>query len=177
MALQEHSLRHLLPTFIIPSGTQVVLTVDKPLSDGTVRQRGNVAIVEESPSDNRYAYTLRFADGQTVKAHFRELTVRRKEIEDQLVLTNEDLRPWIIYRCRIGSRAFGLATEDSDDDLRGIYLPPARLHWTFHNGQLHELENLLDRAYRESHLPEERDRRAIHDFLVEHRLGRTRLVD
>ena len=165
MALQEHSFRHLLPTFIIPSGTQVVLTVDKPLSDGTVRQRGSVAVVEQSPPDNRYAYTLRFADGQSVEAQFRELTVRRKEVEDQLVLTNEDLRPWIIYRCRIGSRAFGLATEDSDDDLRGIYLPPARLH---------ELEALLDRVYRESHLPEEPDRRAIHDFLVEHRLGGTR---
>ncbi len=130
MALQEHSFRHLLPTFIIPSGTQVVLTVDKPLSDGTVRQRGSVAVVEQSPPDNRYAYILRFADGQSVEAQFRELTVRRKEVEDQLVLTNEDLRPWIIYRCRIGSRAFGLATEDSDDDLRGIYLPPARLHWS-----------------------------------------------
>lgn len=130
MALEEHSFRHLLPTFIISPGTQVVLKVDKPLPDGTVRQRGSVAVVAESPADNQYAYTLRFADGQTVKAFFRELAIRRKEVEDQLVLTDEDLHPWIIYRCQVGSHAFGLASEDSDNDIRGIYLPPARLHWS-----------------------------------------------
>jgi hypothetical protein len=130
MALEDHSFRHLLPTFIIPVGTQVFLTADRPLPDGTVRQRGSVAVVQESPPDNQYAYTLRFADGQTVKAYFRELAIRRKEVEDQLALTDADLRPWIIYRCQVGSRAFGLAGEGSDDDVRGIYLPPARLHWS-----------------------------------------------
>jgi predicted nucleotidyltransferase len=130
MVLEEHSFRHLLPTFIISAGTQVVLKVDKALPDGTIRQRGSVAVVVESPADNQHAYTLRFADGQMVKAHFRELAIRRKEVEDQLVLTGKDLRPWIIYRCQVGSHAFGLAGEDSDDDIRGIYLPPARLHWS-----------------------------------------------
>jgi predicted nucleotidyltransferase len=130
MAAEEHSFRHLLPTFIISAGTQVVLKVDKPLPDGTVRQRGSVAVVQESPADNRYAYTLRFADGQTLKAYCRELAIRRKEVEDHLVLTGEDLRPYIFYRCQVGSRAFGLATDDSDDDLRGIYLPPARMDWS-----------------------------------------------
>src|SRR5262245_15539379 len=132
MALEEHSFQHLLPTFIISPGTQVVLKVDKPRPDGTVRQRGSVAVVQESPPDNQHAYTLRFADGQTVKAYFRELAIRRKEVEDQLALTDEDLRPWIIYRCQVGSRAFGLAGADSDDDLRGVYLPPARLHWSLY---------------------------------------------
>src|ERR671936_664153 len=99
MALEEHSFSHLLLTFLIPPGTQVVLKVDKPLPDGTVRQRGGVAVIAESPSDNQYAYTLRFADGQTVKAHFRELALRRKEVEDHLARTEEDLRPWIVYRC------------------------------------------------------------------------------
>ena len=130
MALEEHSFRHLLPTFLISPGTQVVLQVDKSLPDGMVRQRGSVAVVAESPADNQHAYTLRFADGQTVKAHFHELAIRRKEVEDQLALTGEDLRPWIVYRCQVGSRAFGLAGDDSDDDIRGIYLPPARLHWS-----------------------------------------------
>lgn len=130
MALEEHSFRHLLPTFIISPGTQVVLKVDKPLPDGSVRQRGSVAIVVDSPADNEHAYTLRFADGQMIKAHFRELAIRRKEVEDQLALTDTDLRPWIVYRCQVGSHAFGLAGADSDDDIRGIYVPPARLHWS-----------------------------------------------
>ena len=36
----------------------------------------------------------------------------------------------VIYRCVIGSRAYGLEGEDSDTDRRGIYLPPAELHWS-----------------------------------------------
>ena len=44
---------------------------------------------------------------------------------------------------------------------------PARgLDWKFHNAQLHELEELLDKAFQESTLPEERDRRAVNEFLV-----------
>ena len=104
--------------------------MDKPLPDGAIRQRGSVAVIQESPADNQHAYTVRFADGQTVRAYFRELAIRRKELEDQLALTDEDLRPWIVYRCQVGSRAFGLATEGSDDDMRGVYLPPAWLHWS-----------------------------------------------
>jgi predicted nucleotidyltransferase len=130
VSLEEHSFRHLLPTFLISPGTQVVLKVDKPLADGTIRQRGSVAVVQERPTDNERPYTLRFADGQTIPAYFRELAIRRKEVEDQLPRTDEDLRPWIIYRCQVGSRAFGLAGDDSDDDLRGIFLAPARLHWS-----------------------------------------------
>jgi hypothetical protein len=130
MALEEYSFSHLLPTFLIPVGTQVVLKEDKPMPNGSVRPRGSVAVVAEAPTENCYAYTLRFADGQTAKAYFAELAIRRKEVEDQLGMTGEDLRPFIVYRCRVGSRAFGLATDESDDDVRGIYLPPARLHWS-----------------------------------------------
>jgi uncharacterized protein len=130
MSLEDYSFRHLLPTFIIPVGTQVVLKVDKTRADGALRPRGSVAVIQESPADNQYAYTLRFADGETARAYFRELAIRRKELDDELTLTGEDLKPFIIYRCQVGSRAFGLATADSDDDLRGIYLPPARLHWS-----------------------------------------------
>src|SRR5262249_4384547 len=101
-----------------------------PLPDGAVRQRGSVAVVAESPADNQQAYTLRFADGHTLNAHFSELAIRRKEVDDQLTLTGADLLPFVIYRCRVGAHAFGLAGADSDDDLRGIYLPPARLHWS-----------------------------------------------
>lgn len=73
---------------------------------------------------------MRFADGVVVKAHFDELALRRREVEDLLGEVEEDLRPYVIYRCQVGSKAFGLASEDSDDDLRGIYLPPARLQWS-----------------------------------------------
>lgn len=49
---------------------------------------------------------------------------------------------------------------------------PARgLDWPFHDRQLGELESLLDQAFQESPLPQERDHRAVHEFLVEHRLS------
>lgn len=45
-------------------------------------------------------------------------------------MTPEDLvRNHTIYSCVMGSRAFGLATEDSDTDRRGIFLAPTPLYW------------------------------------------------
>ena len=40
------------------------------------------------------------------------------------------LEPHIIYRCVIGSRAYGLDNDESDTDRRGIYLAPAELQWS-----------------------------------------------
>ncbi|MCR4411387.1 MAG: nucleotidyltransferase domain-containing protein [Thermoguttaceae bacterium] len=131
MSPPQHSLRKLLPGFVIAAGTQVVLEVAKALPDGEqFKPPGSVGVVLESPADNQHPYLVRFADGETVQAYFDELALRRREVEDELGETTEDLSPWIIYRCQVGSKAFGLACEESDDDLRGIYLPPARLHWS-----------------------------------------------
>ncbi len=41
-----------------------------------------------------------------------------------------DLESFIIYRCVVGSRAYGLDHDDSDTDRRGIYLAPADLQWS-----------------------------------------------
>ena len=41
-----------------------------------------------------------------------------------------DLESFIIYRCVVGSRAYGLDHDDSDTDRRGIYLAPAELQWS-----------------------------------------------
>jgi len=131
MSPAERSFRQLLPGFVISAGTQVVLKVAKVLAGGQhVKPPGSVGVVLESPPDNRQPYLVEFADGQTVEAYFYELALRRREVEDELGEVDEDLRRYIIYRCQVGSKAFGLEGENSDDDLRGIYLPPARLHWS-----------------------------------------------
>ncbi|MFJ4964959.1 putative nucleotidyltransferase [Streptomyces sp. ADI96-02] len=39
------------------------------------------------------------------------------------------VRDHTVYACVMGSRAFGLATEDSDTDRRGVYLAPTALFW------------------------------------------------
>ncbi|MCD4726659.1 MAG: nucleotidyltransferase domain-containing protein [Pirellulales bacterium] len=130
-SFDDHSFRKLLPTFVISAGTQVVLKVAKALAGGgQFKPAGSVGVVLQSPPDNQQPYLVRFTDGETVEAFFHELALRRREVEDELGQITEDLRPWIIYRCQVGSKAYGLAGKDSDDDLRGIFLPPDRLHWS-----------------------------------------------
>ncbi|WP_372347669.1 DNA polymerase beta superfamily protein [Streptomyces sp. KL116D] len=41
------------------------------------------------------------------------------------------VRDHTVYACVMGSRAFGLATEASDTDRRGVYLAPTPLYWRF----------------------------------------------
>lgn len=45
-------------------------------------------------------------------------------------LQNFVLEDFIIYRCVTGSRAYGLDTEASDTDLRGVYIAPTELQWS-----------------------------------------------
>jgi predicted nucleotidyltransferase len=49
--------------------------------------------------------------------------------------------------------------------------PAPDLDWAFHDARLRELEEMLDATYQESALPEERDRRAVSEFLVRYRCG------
>jgi len=51
-----------------------------------------------------------------------------------------DLHRYVIYRCIVGSRAYGLDHADSDTDRRGVYLPPAEMHWSLF-GVPEQLEN------------------------------------
>ncbi|MFF4164091.1 DNA polymerase beta superfamily protein [Streptomyces sp. NPDC001741] len=41
------------------------------------------------------------------------------------------VRDHTVYSCVMGSRAFGLATEDSDTDRRRVFLAPTPLFWRF----------------------------------------------
>ena len=42
----------------------------------------------------------------------------------------DDLRRHVVYHVVAGSRAFGLATEESDEDRRGVYVAPAESLWS-----------------------------------------------
>lgn len=48
------------------------------------------------------------------------------------VLRDHGLYEFVIYRCVVGSRAYGLDDESSDTDRRGVYLPPADMHWSLY---------------------------------------------
>ena len=52
----------------------------------------------------------------------------------------DDLFSRVIFRCVIGSRAYGLDHEESDVDRRGCYLPPADRHWSLY-GVPDQIEN------------------------------------
>ncbi|MFF4488596.1 DNA polymerase beta superfamily protein [Streptomyces sp. NPDC001544] len=88
----------------------------------------------------------------------------------------EDLvRDHTIYSCVMGSRAFGLATEGSDTDRRGVFLAPTALYWRFDKPPTHvdgpgeeqfswELERFCELALRANPNVLE----CLHSPLVEH---------
>ncbi|QEV17331.1 nucleotidyltransferase domain-containing protein [Streptomyces alboniger] len=47
------------------------------------------------------------------------------------------VRDHTIYACVMGSRAFGLATEGSDTDRRGVFVAPTPLFWRFEKPPTH----------------------------------------
>ena len=139
--------------WIIPPGTQVV-TVHKKRYTTTkgafFKRRGSVGVVIQSPGDNKHPYLVRFPNGHEVSYTRNELAIRKREIEETLLdyqCSGENLLQFKVYECLVGSRAYGLADEHSDRDLRGIYLPPAQLHWSIFGvpEQLEDKEQ--DRVY------------------------------
>jgi hypothetical protein len=120
-----------LPTFIISVGTQVVLKSAKrvPGSD-LVKPVGAVAEILEAPANNLRPYLVRFVDGVTMRVKFGELVIRKRELDEELATPGPDLRQFVILRVAVGSQAFGLATETSDEDSRGVFLPAAALTWS-----------------------------------------------
>lgn len=47
------------------------------------------------------------------------------------------VRDHTVYSCVMGSRAFGLATDGSDTDRRGVFLAPTALFWRFEKPPTH----------------------------------------
>lgn len=126
------------PHLILPVGTQVVTLVEVRGRNGQAERRaGAVAKIIKSPTDNKHAYLIRFADGEQVSLNRHEIAIR-KDVQQlnferpEAALGDRDLYEHIIYKCIVGSRAFGLDVDNSDIDRRGIYLPPANLHWSLY---------------------------------------------
>jgi predicted nucleotidyltransferase len=114
-----------------------------------VHPRGAVGIVTRTPTGAESHFLVRFPDGFEASLQREQLEVL-KHFKDRLPgsaavpaaspsevgrdsvepSNNFTLENCIIYRCVIGSRAYGLDTDDSDTDRRGIYLAPAELQWS-----------------------------------------------
>ncbi|MFD5848487.1 nucleotidyltransferase domain-containing protein [Streptomyces chartreusis] len=88
------------------------------------------------------------------------------------------VRDHTVYACVMGSRAFGLATDGSDTDRRGVFLAPTPLFWRFDKPPTHvegpmeeqfswELERFCELALRANPNILE----CLHSPLVEHADG------
>ncbi|NEO69610.1 nucleotidyltransferase domain-containing protein [Moorena sp. SIO3H5] len=134
------------PHLILPVGTQVVTRVAAKNSAGeTLCVQGAVAVIVKAPTDDSHAYRVRLTNDREVTLRRHEFSIRKHFQKEGLqlsedLLTELNLYDHVIYRCVVGSRAFGLDDENSDIDRRGIYLPPAVVHWSLY-GIPEQLEN------------------------------------
>jgi predicted nucleotidyltransferase len=126
-------------------GTQVVVQKETyHINRRVAHPAGSVGVIVRSPIDRTHTYRVKFNDGFEAAVHHDQLVrlaefkqhPNRKNVESSMI----DLKERVIYRCVIGSRAYGLEDEQSDTDRRGIYLPPAELHWSLY-GVPEQLEN------------------------------------
>jgi predicted nucleotidyltransferase len=99
---------------------------------------GAVGVVEVSPTDATHRYQVRFPDGGMARLRRDEMVVYRllrgqDLLDGGRLLADRDLgEEHVVFRCVTGSRAYGLDREGSDVDRRGVYLPPADLHWSLY---------------------------------------------
>jgi len=121
---------------LIPVGTQIVTRVDtKRGVEVPQHPRGSVGVIVAAPVDDSHRYRVRFPDGTEAMLNRREMSIRKHHQgfdRAESLLDDFNLDEHIIYRCIIGSRAYGLEDEESDTDRRGIYLPPAEMHWSLY---------------------------------------------
>jgi hypothetical protein len=111
----------------------------------TLIPAGAVGVILQSPADALHAYKVGFNDGAEAMLRRNEFSILKEFKGEGIESTArgidfEDWQPFIIYRCVVGSQAFGLSGDDSDVDRRGIYLPPAELHWSLY-GVPEQIEN------------------------------------
>jgi predicted nucleotidyltransferase len=122
------------------AGTQVVSRVEvRGPNHSLVHPRGAVGVVTRTPAVPGENYLVRFPDGFEKTLEPSQIEVL-KHFKDRLgdgfrqngvqASPAFDLESVIIYRYVVGSRAYGLDTDESDTDRRGIYLAPAELQWS-----------------------------------------------
>ncbi|MEO0853966.1 MAG: nucleotidyltransferase domain-containing protein, partial [Cyanobacteria bacterium J06648_11] len=99
--------------------------------------QGAVGAIVQAPTDNSHCYRVQLPTGGTVALKRHEFSIR-KQFQAEGIVPSEtfwdelNLFENVIYRCVVGSRAYGLDDENSDTDRRGLYLPPAQVHWSLY---------------------------------------------
>jgi uncharacterized protein len=118
----------------LPVGTQVVLRVAR---SGV--QRGATGRVIGLLDDGRYQVGL--ADGREASCGRAELSLRTayqaEATAGAMVDGDRLVEEHTVYAAVVGSRAFGLSTDTSDTDTRGVYVAPTSAFWSLSKPPAH----------------------------------------
>src|SRR5882724_3126183 len=126
------------PLLIVPAGTQIVLRTDIVVgASQTEYPRGSVAEIVRPPDDGGHSYRAKVTDGAEFSVRRHEFSILKQVKAGPLgdpehLVAEYDLYQNVIYRCIVGSQAYGLDRDGSDVDRRGIYLAPAELEWSLY---------------------------------------------
>jgi len=121
---------------VLPAGTRIITRNALKNSDGDIiHPKGSVGEITESPVTSSGPYSVRFADGSEIALTRTQISIHKHRHRDAFAeaasyIDKDELFQNVIYRCVVGSRAYGLDVDTSDEDIRGIYLPPADQHWS-----------------------------------------------
>jgi hypothetical protein len=128
MALRLGGLGDLDPTLVpLPPGTEVVTRVDREV-DGELRPQGATGRVASLDGDR---VEVAFVDGKQATYLRSEVTPRKLGVAryaQRRAAAWDQLRPCVAIDTLVGSRAWGVASEASDEDRRGVFVLP--LPWT-----------------------------------------------
>ncbi len=128
----------------LPIGTQVVTRIPLHLGDSHY-VAGMLGVVVALADSAGNSYQVRFPSGEEAVLSGHQLVIRKEAQREGLRAAGINaegaaLYTYVILRCVVGSRAYGLDRPGSDTDRRGVYLPPADLHWSL-AGVPEQLEN------------------------------------
>lgn len=127
----------------LPVGTQVVLQVAATDRAGTTVQRGATGRVT-GPDGTPGRYRVRLPDGRELSLARHEVSLRSRrqhEVATPPAAGPDDGHALVtehtVYAAVVGSRAYGLDTEDSDTDVRGVYVAPTASFWSLRKPPTH----------------------------------------
>jgi predicted nucleotidyltransferase len=132
-----HDKATLSANLIVPIGTQIVMRKATTSGWPGATPQGAVAEIVSCPADTQHTYRIRLVDGSEASVRRDQFTILKQVKSGPLVDSHaahaeHDLDRYVVYRCIIGSQAYGLNREGSDVDRRGIYIPPAELEWSIY---------------------------------------------
>ncbi|MDX2110670.1 MAG: nucleotidyltransferase domain-containing protein [Verrucomicrobiota bacterium] len=141
-----------MSTPTIPIGTQVITCIATHDTNRThLHPKGSVGIITRSPAGTEVHYFVRFPIGLEAsleREQFEILKTFKSSIpKAEGTIDAFDLEASVILKCVVGSRAYGLETDTSDTDYRGIYLAPAEMQWSLYGAPEQFEDNTAQTTY------------------------------